>query len=792
MFRRVVKIAGRIATVVLTTAFALTVSAHTSTSERSFERVKSYSEMLTARMFESIAPLGVLLDRWQDWRLEYPTTPVSSGNDYNIDAPPQLLPPVITRVAIDSDGSARLRGTGTPGVAVALYDGRLKLAEASVTGNGQWSVMLEPRAGYGSHRVTPVAVHVATDHRLPGDAVWLALPQSITAPKSEKKSVQAVSEGKVLLAQRDDTQDQEVGEDQTDDQSAAELGGFTATVLDWLRRSSTAYDAVIVRDLAGDQRALDYVERGGEINNNEFDRDARDSDVRGQSSPRIQAVDDETFTGRLRLGWQNFSLGISEWLRQAQESYQANVVEKLETGERVSRDRFTRADPERIGSGQSIRPRIPVPPQEDLPAPRDDIGNFDDTQDIDRSDAEPFDPDTSQPDWPVVAGNSGDDNDEEPALASEGDTDQFDWPVIEDRAASTQIEDAMPELPEVAPDPEKEALIRKAEQDAEAARERARRAAELAERTRKETEALIAEEKRLREEAEARAKQRRADDDAERKRLAEEARRRLEQARAEAKARAAAEAAAARQAAELAAEEAKRQADLDAERRASEAKAAAEKRQAEEQRQAAERARDDAERQAAEALAAAANEEADKQFAERDLDRPPVSASATTPERSDPENKFTVAEVEDRPVSLKDNPADALVEEGSTLGDIDDDHPSVRKYYDNEFKAKKRGYKKKRSYKKRAYKKRRYAKKRGRVRSYRRSSRKAHHRSYQRRSGYKRRAYRSRRAVRSQRYRRSRAHVHRFARRVARHVRSFGYVKRAKRRHRSRSVWRCW
>ena len=699
MFPRLVRFASHVSAVVAITAVMLVASAHTASSDRPFDVVRTYSQSFAQRIVDAfehavIDPIAFTL----------PRSPSGSSAATFDDAYNELemVPPSILRVIVNPDGRATLSGVASPGVEIVIRSQRRAWGRTKVLPTGRWQLRLKDTLDQGVHRMWSVAHIPSNGHQQPGQDVRIALPQTLLAPLivlNEPGGVQALpavhsvdapssrqAQPGLHLVQNgtsdDATRDRQVRAPQPDTGR-----GLTGLAFDWLQRSAIAYDRWIVDDLSGGEQGFKFVFRGP-------DRDL-DNEFEDQRERRF--ADGDYATG-LSERWQSLRVGVVEWLRQAQLSYRENVVDALSTGERVSRDRFARAEPDPV-----------QPPRQ--PERRERA------------------PDTVE-DWTLPETDSSPSAETPP----QNHDPVSEWPVVRDENF------VPPQLPDVTPDPEKEALIRRAEEDAEKARALARKAADQAEATRKATQALLAEEKRLESEwAARRAAAQQAASEAELKQRADEAEK-----------RAAAAEARATEVERLAKEEAVR----------------------EEQR-----ARDAAQRKTAEDLAAAASAAADREFAAGRVREPPV-ASDTDPKVADtrpasrpkPAQEFTVADTGATPrrLSMKDNANDAVIEEGSTLGDVDDFDPSVRYVYDMgdgvRPKAKRKA--------KRVYQKRRV------------KTRKAKRKSRYRKKARKRRASR-RHASRVRGYRKRRARVRRAHRRIYRRVRRCGRLYKFKARRRT-------
>jgi len=681
----------------------LVASAHTANSDRPLDAVRTYSQTFAQRIVHAferavIDQIAVILPT--------STTGHTTKTFDDVYADLELVPPAILRVVVNTDGHATLSGVATPGVEVIIRSPSRTLGQTTVLPRGQWQLRLATALDQGVHRMRSIARVPRNGHQQPGQEVRIALPQTLTKPLVV---LDEMSEGDAIPAVHKNGGHQTNGQDQPDlylvqagardprrrDREAREPfdnedRGLADPLFAWLQRSAIAYDRWIVDDLSGGNRGWRYVLRGRD---EDRDKDFVEDDLEDRSGRRFANRDGVTGLGDR---WQSFRVGVIEWFRQAQLSYRENVVEPLSTGERVSRDRYARAEPE---TADPVRPRRR---ERDAEPTFDDDWTLPELNPSPSAEAPPQNPD------PIS-----------------------DWPVVRDERFDP------PPLPEVTPDLEKEALIRKAEEDAEKARQLARKAAEQAEAARKATEALLAEEKRLQSDGAARrAAAERAASEAELNRRADEAEKRAAAAEARAK-------------------EAERMATANAQGALNE-----------------QDAREAAQRKAAEDLAAAASAAADREFAAGRVRKPPVATdtepqiaeadpepSAPTPQQGSQE--FSVADTRATPrLSIKDSAEDAVIEEGSTLGDIDDFDPSVRYVYDmGDGVLPKAKRKAKRIYKKRRAKSRK-AKRKYRYRKHARKRRAAKVRGYRkRRTRYKRRA-RVRRA-----YRRVYRRVHRFGRR---------------------------
>ncbi len=714
MFPRLVRFTRHACAVVTTTALMLVASVHTASSDRPFDVVRTYSQSFAQRVVDSfehavISRVAFTLPR------SFSTTAATPFDDAYHDL--DVIAPSIQRVVVTPDGHATLSGIATPGVEIIIQSRRRALGRTKVLSTGQWQLRLDQALDQGIYRMRSVAHVPDSGYQHPGQEIRIALPQTLSKPLvvldniGDLKAVPAVhrvgerhtAQGQtdVRLAQAG------AGEKPTRDRrdrrrQAEDRGGFTAPLYDWLQRSAIAYDRWIVDDLSGGDQGFKYVLRG---------RDAEVENDFGDLTDR-EFKERESLSGAGE-SWQSFRVGIIEWFRQARRSYRDNIVDELSTGERVSRDRFARAKPDqdRTKLRRGMKRRF----------------NGDDWLEV-----------QPKPDPSTERASQ----DPEPAP---------EWPVVDDDSF------VPPQLPDVKPDPEKEALIRKAEEDAEKAREWARKAAEQAEATRRATEELLAEEKRLESNwAARRAAAKQAAAEAELKRRAEEA----------------------------------EKGTLTAEAKAKEAERLAKARAAKEKE---DRNREAAQRKKAEELAAEASAAADREFAAGRVREPPASKDAdlevaekesdtqpaTTPRTT---QEFAVADTKPtRRLSIKDSAKDAVIEEGSTLGDIDDFDPSVRFVFDMGDGALPKAKKKKaRVYKKRRFKSRK-AKRKRRYRKVARKRRSARSRAYRKRRSARSRAYRKRRACN-----RRRAYVRRAHRKRHRRVRRYGRPYRYKARQRKR------
>ncbi len=729
MFFRLVRFAGHTCAVASVTVIILVTSVHTASSDRPLSRISSFSQSLASRvvgLFERtvFAPIKERLPR--------PEQEQVVAHFENAFSTKALVPPTILRVIVESGGHATLSGVATPGSKVAIQSSDRALGQTRATPSGHWHVRLPQALAQGDHRIRSVAVATDRDQQWPGQEVRIALPQTLTrplvvlevagaselvaTPAIHTLDTQALETKKALhwrLVQADVREDRVDGRDRRQYQKDRD-NWIAAPLFGWLRRSSVAYDQWIVDDLSGGDSGFNYVLRG------------RDGDVEGDHQRSARARRDNDFDdsptreyarrnllGDLGERWQVINVRVREWLHQAKQSYRNNIVEGLADGDRVSRDRFVRrAEPDRETSGETRPERddgdwalpheVPDRTVESVPEPLDVESN-----------------------WPVVRDDKN------------------------DRGA--------------APDPENEALIRKAQEDARKARELARKAAEQAEATRKATEELLAQEKRLELDGSARrAAAEKAVREAELKRQVEAAEKRAAAAEAKLK-------------------------DKDTEALAKEYEA----------QETEARARADAQRKTAEDLAAAASAAADQEFAAGRVQELPVPEDQDTKisetdraRQPTAREEFTVADRGiGRRLSIKDSAADAQIEEGSTFGDVDDFDPSVRYVYDMgdgvrpKAKSKRRYAKKRRARSRKAKRKSRYRKHVRKRRTYRNRRARLRRARYQRRVRYQRRA-RYQRRVRYQR----RARLRRVSRRLHRHVRRFGrlYKFKAARRIRYR------
>ncbi|MCH9765636.1 MAG: LysM peptidoglycan-binding domain-containing protein, partial [Alphaproteobacteria bacterium] len=571
-----------------------------------------------------------------------------------------------------------LSGKGMPGVQISLQSDGRTLGQTTVDPTGHWTVDLVQVLDTRDHQIISEARWPGSQHVVRGQDVRIALPQTIVTHTivhdvklsegrdARRQSLQqrnrASNDWRVAQANRGDRED-----DRRDSADPFEREGtrsVTASpIFDWLRRSSEAYDQVIVNDLSGGDVTFPLAlpsGQAGRLAQRErrsaapFEDDIRDN-------RRVPG-----FVRRLQDRLADFNTGVWEWLAQARQSYRTGIVEQLTQGDRVSRDRYVRGAQNGETDG-----------------------------------------------WPTERDPSTLDN--QRRRTGQGQDEQ------QDRAKRRADSEANIELPPPAlPDPENEALIRRAEQDAQRARELARQAAEQAERTRKETEQLLAEEKRLAEEAAARAAA--AEKDLQSKREA-----------------------VSRNAAET---EARRRAD---EQRRAEEKEGAKKAEAEE------RARAEALRRQAEEMAAAASQQADQEFAagrvqQRPTDLPPETDVETGWPSTTAPNVATAKDASRRRLSYKDSATDPVVEEGSTF-EIDDAHPSVRHVYDMGPSVKPRA-KSKRRVKRSSRRSRNATKRKRRARHLRRASKRARLPSAKRRRAYRARVARSRKYRRRYRVRR--------------------------------------
>lgn len=460
VLRRLTSFVRHLGAVATATATLLVISVHTASSDRPFQAANQYGQTLLAHVLESFAQLppfkSVLSTNSEVGSREGgPTLAVLAPTD-------TIRAPTIGRVVVGSDGTATLSGQAAPGVKVALRSDRRSLAVVPVSPVGRWTINLDRELTHGVHRVQTVALLADRKGQVLGEEIRLAVPQTLsndtaTDPQTIDGVQGTLPESVRRVAQADDVGGGDDVRRQRDEFEPARAP-VGSPFVDWLRRSSEAYDDVIVHDLSGGEAGLPFIVGGRD---DQADR-ARTSDgddrVAGQEP-------DQGLTGILRMRWRNFQVGITEWFRQAQESYRADVVENLSVGERTSRDRYVRRDTE-TENERSRRVLQRQPPRETT---------------IDRDPPAEL---SQLDDWPVVG----------PVRRQTPKTQAApDWPVVQD--------DQVPTLPEVRPDAEKERLIRQAEEDARRARQLAREAAEQAERARKETEALLAEEQRLKDAA---------------------------------------------------------------------------------------------------------------------------------------------------------------------------------------------------------------------------------------------------------------------------------------------------
>lgn len=704
MLRRVVHFAGHVFAVATTAGAALLASAHTANSDLPFHLVRNYGFQLAEQVLSPIDVVARASARLLRGAVSGP--PVEPVAQLVATTQP-AIPPSIHRVVVGPDGHARLSGVAAPGMRLALLGDGGHLAQTMVDWQGHWHVQLDHALGHGVHRIRSIAIEPKNGNRLPGQQLRIALPQSITeqlvvhgAPEPATttaapphKSVQLAQDS----TQRNERDRDDAARDEERDQRADQ--SFAAPIFNWLQTSSTIYQSLIADDLAGGRAGRRFVFGIG------VDDDLNDRDV-ADSGRRFSAdSDDNTW---IFEPLRTFRVQLREWFLQAQESYRENIVENLATGERVSRDRFVRNETEHTDPDPDMRVE---------PAPERDV--FSDHFAVEPT---PADPDVAT---------------------------TLDWPVVEDvggqRGQPPRV-DVSP-LPEA--DPQNERLIRRAEQDAEKARNTAREAARRAEELQRETERLLAEQKKLDDEAAAR-----------RRAAGPQAEQDLERGPA-----------------------------LTDEQRA----ASAARKAAEADRLA--RAYTAAQRKAAEDLAAAATAEADEAFQSGAVQDPPektvadgttdTSDSDTAPSRGqETTSEFTVADTDQsRRLSLKDTIGDGVVEEGSTMGEIDDFHPSVKYVFDMGPVTTPRAKQKKRVY--RSAKKKRAAKRRKAYHRKAKRKRKYHRRAKQRRRAYRRRAYRARGVIHRRSRYRPRARVNRFGRRLARPVRSrFGRLYKFKRGYR--------
>lgn len=723
MFLRLVRYAGHVCAVVTTTAMILVASVHASNQARSFRNVTGYGASFARHVVDTFDV--AVIERIADYLPRQTSAAVPFTFDDAL-GEPEFVPPSIERVVVAPDGRATLSGEASPGVEIAIQSRGRSLGRTKVSSTGHWQVRLEQALEHGDHHMRSVAYTPGKGFRHPGEEIRIALPQTLTRPLvalgDASAGGESITTGSIETGSRHaqdtpirpwqtaqaDLGDDDDGTDNNERRRQHREEGFASPLFDWLRKSSIAYDRWIVEDLSGGDDGFRFVIRGRDVAPDD-DQARSDRAERERDDVERRRLDrqfeERNFFGALGDRWQTLNVSVREWLRQAHRSYNDDIVEELSRGERVSRDRFVRAEKD-----------------QDLPQPSVRQDDQSEITDDDWSDWQPEEapkrtadttPKTPDPlsDWPVVR------------------EDDFEWP----------------ELPDVRPDPEKEALIKKAEEDAKKARELARKAAAQAEATRKATEALLAEEKRLKADWAARR---------------------------EAAKRAAAEAELSKRV-----EDAERQA-AEADTKLKEAERLAAEREAQDQ-EARERA--EAQRKTAEELAAAATAEADEKFAAGRVAKPPGEDDGDTtvaetesdeePETATPSTQdFTVADTGSGPrLSIKDSASDALIEEGSTYGDVDDFDPSVRFIYDMgdggiPYKAKNAEKRHTKKYRAKSHK----------------AKRKRNYRKYTR----KRRAYRSRN------YRKRHAHTHRRARlnrktrRIYRHARRFGrlYKFKAKRR----------
>ena len=727
MFRRLVRFAGHLCAVAVLAGVVLTASVHIASRDQSIDFVRSYGQALAASVFGTLETAPMIKAPVKPRELQ--TARLSPSEDLQVLTETPLAPS-ISRVIVAIDGKATLIGIATPGVEIAIKsEGRI-LGRANVSPSGRWKTRLDQELAQGDHRIRSVAYWPNSRRRLPGQEIRIALPQKLTRemvvhgpldPEPDEPDTvegtktKSASETQVAQTRDRDRRARDRNRDLRDRQRR-EREVVTSPFFDWLRRSSEAYDAVIVRDLSGADAGYRYIL--GDTNPFED----RERTVEPATGDRERRVTGSGAIDRLAERMRTLNVRISEWFRQAQESYRFHIVEELSVGERVSRDRYVRREAEQ----ESERSRRVL---RKAPDNWDDLEPWP-TPENRKAQVEPV-PRAPIPEWPVVG----------------------------------ETEPSWPKLPEIKANPENEALIRRAEQDAAKARALARKAAEQAEQARRETERLLAEEQRLATDSAARrlAAEKAARDAALKKRI---------------------------EGAELRAAAAEKRA-ADAERLAREKL----------EREKLEREQAAAQRKAAEELAAAASAQADKEFAAGRVEQRPGDETTETaeapPEDATPagsRDELTIAETTPR-LSLKDSAKDRVIEEGSTLGDVDDFDPSVRYVYDmgtgvtakkltkkrsarkmasHRHKAKRRAYKKRRWYKKRAkrraYKKRRVYKKR------------AKRRRYYRRYARKRRAYRVRK-YRARKYRR-RVIARRAARRHYRRSRRYGRLYKFKSRRR--------
>lgn len=752
----------------------LLASAHASSNERPFTYDPSAPHAFARYVVQAFKPISHIHlalftpGGTQDGR--------SATDDVLMTLHDVVTVPTIQDVVFDQDGSAHLRGRGAPGVTIALQSNGRRLAEGRVSKTGTWDITLDKHLTHGVHRVQSIAFRPGDDHHVRGADVRLALPQSLSMPTGEQAgSVTAIKDGQPLRFKTNadggatSWHIAQVGDDQAREPSQRDQGfeddEFAAPFFNWLRRSSEIYGEVIVPDLSGEERGLAFVHPGGRATvENRENFESQDEERRRQSARSERSWPETGIVDQLSARWQNFSTGLSDWFSQARQTYRAEIADELSIGAGRGRDvarRREQEDEDRVARTEAdVRPapaiELPERARQALPPSPPPEPQHEPAPEV-RDETPAIEPRAKLEEWPVVDVTP---REQTPTPAQPTPSRSFEWPVV------TENEVKPEPLPEVKPDPNNEALIRQAEEDAARARELARQAAERAEQTRRETEALLEEERRLNEEmAKRAAAEKAAREEALQKRLSQ-----ADERAADARRQAAETAEAERQRAQQ--ERARAEAEA-AERARAEAEDAERARVAAE----AERVRQDAQRRAAEALAAAATEEADEKFRSGEVLEPGDVAPAK------PRQDFTVAEAPPPRGSLKDTARDADVEEGSTLGDVDDFDPSVRYVYDMgdaapaaKVKRKKRKYK--RAYRKRSAKRRAYKKRRAKRRGYRA-------RKYKKRRARARRGYKSRRSYRLRRYSYRRRFIrHRMSLGTRRFLRAFTRGVRVKARRR--------
>lgn len=710
MLSRFVRFAGHTCAVASLAAVFMVAPVQTASSDRPFYNLSSYGQTLAthvAGLFESFAHVSPRV------------RPAAGGSGKGRDTVKTALyastakPPQISRVVVEPGGYATLSGVATPGYKIAIQTHGRALGQTEAGASGHWQVRLTTALRQGDHHLRSVAVTPDGRRHWPGQDVRIALPQTLSKPfivegpstlqsglrlamYHDAQTEPHLPMSPLRIAQADG-RERDV-DAQSRRQTEASDDWMTAPIFEWLRQSSVAYDQWIVDDLSGGDGGFNYVIGGRDLDLSR-ERPNRVTREDRLDRPQDRDADETSLLDTILERIQIANVQVREWLAQVQQSYRDTIVQKLAEGDRVSQERFVRVEPDREETPDVTRPdrqRVPQPDRD---------------KDLDAA------PVQDRFDRRVV---------DEPAKEDPS----FEWPVIRD-----ERQPSVAEIPadNSAPDPEKEALIRKAEEDAQKARELARKAAAQAEAARMATQELLAEEERLESDwAARRAAAESAEREAELKRRAEAAEKRAAEAEAKLKS----------------------------------AQALAEERGEPEIEPSAEAA---AQRKRAEELAAAANEAANREFAAGRVREPPSQDSVGTRRASEPstdqEDQFSVADSDARPrLSLKDSTGDSVVEEGSTLGEIDDFDPSVRYIYDMgdgvspATKAKKRSAKKRRA-----------------------KSRRAHRKNARKRRAVKRRAYRKRRT----RYRR-RARHSRIVHRLYRHVRRFGRLSKFKGYRRAR------